>query len=79
MSRIRGVRFASTSPDIDDGNIVSPHVSLGLAVGGVAGYAMFQEPTLKNASLGAAIVGMALYTKSYFGANARGGSSPQLM
>lgn len=78
MSRIRGVRFVTGSGE-ESANIVSPNVSLGLAVGGVAGYAMFKDPTLKNFSLAAALGGMALYTKSYFGANKRGGSAPQLV
>lgn len=49
--------------------LLSPHVSLALAVGGVAGYAMLTQPTLKNASLGAALLGMGVYAQTYFGNN----------
>lgn len=49
--------------------LLSPHVSLAMAFGGVAGYAMFTQPALKNASLGAALLGMGVYAQTYFGNN----------
>lgn len=77
MSRTRGVRSNTTTSHDDDP--ISPNISMALVVGGVAGYSMFSTDIYKKASLGAALLGMALYVKAYFIPGTTPSTNPTLM